>query len=424
MAHHLKQIEGGIDGARRRTPTGESGSSLRDLPVIEIPTIERDQTGSGDDDLRFDLETLGSSFDNESLTRVRHKRKKRKNPVIIGLAIAAGAVLLVIGLVFYWMLTLDHDMHMGSAEQQALVEALRVPEDNVEPIVNSDAFYVLIVGSDAREGVDGARGDVMMLARIDTKAGTVHLISIPRDTMVNFGGGVEKINAAFAYGGAAGAVRAVSSFAGVHISHFVEVDFEGLVEVVDLVGGVWVNVPVEFSVGGYHFNAGEQLLDGEHALAYARQRYSFSGGDFTRTQSQRQIVEGLLDKILASSPAELPSIIRALARCVATDYSSADLVRLALLFRESGVKLYSCICPSYTFWEDDVSYVGTMYDEWADLMKRVDAGLDPNDTSIPIPEPQASSDHLGAATNAASPRDYRALVEESALTTDDVDTPS
>ena len=108
---------------------------------------------------------------------------------------------------------------------------------------------------------------------------------------------------------------------------------------------------------------------------------------------------------------------------ISTDYSVADFVSLAMAFRESGVKLYSAICPSYTLWQDGVSYVGTMYEEWADLMKRVDAGLDPNDTSDPIPEPQASNDALGAATNAASPHSYQDLVDEAGLTTDDIDTP-
>lgn len=371
-----------------------------------------------------DLPVLKSSYDRENLIRVRKKRKGRITPLKIGLAIAAASLLLIVGIVVYWIFSLDRSLDMDDSEREALLEALAVHEGNDSAVDNPSAFYVLIVGSDAREGVSGARGDVLMLCRIDPDAGTVHLISIPRDTMIYLGGGdVEKINAAFANGGAAYAVRAVSKFAGVPISHYVEVDFEGLVEVVDLVGGVWVDIPEPFSVAGYSFNAGRQLLNGQEALVYARQRYSFSGGDFTRTQSQRQIAQGIIDQILVASPVELPGIISSVAGMISTDYSVSDFIALALKFRESGVKLYSTICPSYTLWQDDVSYVGTMYDEWADLMKRVDAGLDPNDTSVPIPEPQASNPDLGAASNAASPRDYHHLVDEAGLTTDDIDTP-
>ena len=168
--------------------------------------------------------------------------------------------------------------------------------------------------------------------------------------------------------------------------------------------------------------AEQQIADGEQALAYARTRYAFTGGDFTRTQSQRQIVQGLIDKVLASPPAEIPSIISSIAKMVSTDYSVPDIVSLALALRESGVKVYSTICPSYTIWQDGVSYVGTMYDEWAQLMQCVDAGLDPDGTD-PIPSEQASNTDLGAATNAASPHDYQALVDAAGLTTDDIDLP-
>ncbi|MBM6893272.1 LCP family protein, partial [Enorma massiliensis] len=99
-------------------------------------------------------------------------------------------------------------------------------------------FYVLILGSDARESDSGSRSDVIMLARVDPGAGSVSLVSIPRDTMVTINGSTQKINAAYAHGGSAMAVRAVSEFAGVPISHFVSVHFEELEEIVDMLGGV------------------------------------------------------------------------------------------------------------------------------------------------------------------------------------------
>ena len=61
-----------------------------------------------------------------------------------------------------------------------------------------------------------------------------------------------------------------------------------------------------------------------------------------------------------------------------------------------------------------------MYDEWREMMQRVDAGLDPSDETAQVPEEQLQDERLGSATNAAGPRDYRALADGSALTTDDV----
>lgn len=87
-----------------------------------------------------------------------------------------------------------------------------------------------------------------MLARVDTETGTVHLVSVPRDMMVEIEDhGTQKINAALAFGGPAGAVRALSAFAGVPITHYVELRFEQLVELVDRLGGVTVDVPEGFT---------------------------------------------------------------------------------------------------------------------------------------------------------------------------------
>ena len=92
-----------------------------------------------------------------------------------------------------------------------------------------------------------------------------------------------------------------------------------------------------------------------------------------------------------------------LASCVTTDYTAAELADTALALKDTGVTVYSAACPSYSFGEGGISYVGTMYDEWRAMMQRVDAGLDPADESAEIPEPQASDEDLGAATNARAP---------------------
>ena len=126
------------------------------------------------------------------------------------------------------------------------------------------------------------------------------------------------------------------------------------------------------------------------------------------------IIEAIVEKVLSKSITEIPGTVESLARCVTTDYSVTDLVSLALTFKDKGLTMYSAALN-----QDGISYVGTQYAEWQDMMRRVDAGLDPTDTSAEIPEPQASDTELGAATNAASPAEYRDLMAD-ALTTDDV----
>lgn len=358
----------------------------------------------------------------ENLIRVKKKQKSHRGLKIFGIVMAVVLALILAcgaGLAL-WVNSLNSDMNDFSEEdRQALLDAFATKQTTDE----DDAFYVLILGSDAREGDTASRSDVTMLARIDPDGGIVDLVSIPRDTMVNIEGhGVQKINAAYAFGGAAGAVSCVSEFAGVPISHYVEVHFDELKDVVDQLGGIWVNVPQGFSSGngGMSLSAGEQQLNGDQALAFARERYNVAGGDFGRAQAQRLIIMGIVDKVLECSPTQLPNVVGKLAHSVTTDYSVGEMVKLALSFQSAGLTMYSAACPSYTLNQNGISYVGTEYVEWQDMMRRVDAGLDPNDDAVVIPEPQASDTTLGQATNAASPRDYESLAANAGLTTDDV----
>ena len=120
----------------------------------------------------------------------------------------------------------------------------------------NEPFYMLLLGVDkdndrseewgSYEG--NFRADSIILARIDTKGRKVTLVSIPRDTEVDYGDGTKgKINSVYSDGGAAHMVEVVSNLAGVPISHYAEIDFEQFVDIVDLVGGIEVTLPVPVS---------------------------------------------------------------------------------------------------------------------------------------------------------------------------------
>lgn len=355
----------------------------------------------------------------DSLARAKAARKKsRGKKIALGIVGALAVVLIGAGTAAALYLNGINStiQSMDETEKMELKEQLAAPK------ATDGSYYVGIFGSDARKGETASRSDVTMLARIDPNTGVVDLVSVPRDTMIEIEGhGTQKINAAYAFGGPSEAVKTLSIFAGVPITHYVEVHFEELKDVVNELGGIEVNVPEGFysDTSGLTIEAGEQTLNGDEALAFARERHAVSGGDFSRAQAQRMIIEAIVKKVLDASPTEIPGMVESLARCVTTDYSVSDLVNLALTFKDKGMTMYSAACPSYTLNQDGISYVGTQYKEWQDMMRRVDAGLDPAETDIEIPEPQASDTELGAATNARSPQDYEGLLE-GALTTDDV----
>lgn len=431
--------EGGATrGAHFKTPSGEQGesrtrSASRNAaagpvgtprgaakPVVPaaagIPSAKPVKPAAGGSAAEPVKPAGGEPAGGEELRRVKKKKHKALKYVGIGCGSLLALVVVFVAIFAVWFGMLGSSMSIkDDAERQELEEEL-TPVNSA-----SDPFYVLILGSDARESDSGSRSDVIMLARVDPSAGSVSLVSIPRDTMVTINGSTQKINAAYAHGGSAMAVRAVSEFAGVPISHFVSVHFEELEEIVDMLGGVWVDVPESFSAGngGMSFEAGNQLLNGRQALAYARERHHVSGGDFGRAQAQRQIVEAVIRQVLASSPVELPGLIGQLANCITTDLSVTDIVGYAQEFLGKELTVYSAICPSYTLNQDGVSYVATMFNEWKRMMQLVDAGLDPNDATAEIPSEQADNADLGAASNSPAPRDYEDLAAN-AMTTDDV----
>ena len=355
----------------------------------------------------------------DSLARAKAARKKnRGKKIALGIVGAIAVVLIGVGTAAALYINGINNTIQGGLDEIEMEEL----NEQLAPVKEDGSYYVGIFGSDARKGETASRSDVTMLARIDPDKGVVDLISVPRDTMIDIEGhGTQKINAAYAFGGPSQAVNTLSTFAGVPISHYVEVHFEELKDVVNELGGIEVNVPESFysDTSGISLEAGEQTLNGDEALAFARERHATRAGDFSRAQAQRLIIMAIVEKVLAASPTEIPGTVESLARCVTTDYSVTDLVSLALTFKDNGLTMYSAACPSYTLNQDGISYVGTEYKEWQDMMRRVDAGLDPTDTSVEIPEPQASDTELGAATNAASPQDYEGLVAD-ALTTDDV----
>ena len=331
---------------------------------------------------------------------------------ILGVSIA-----IMVGLFAYGMYFVHSLNNSLGFDNEQIIKDL---QDTLHDSSDDSAFYVALLGSDAREGDYTSRADVNMLMRVDMDSKTISLVSIPRDMQINFAGqGVCKINAAYAYNGPVGAVTALQDFAGVDISHYAEIHFDELVNLIDLLGGVEVNVPESFNADGHMIYSGLQTLSGEDALAFTRNRYQSVAGDFGRAQAQRIVVEAIINKVLNQSPLDMPSIITSVASCFSTDLTVEDIVDLALEFQGSDYSIYSAICPSYAFNENGVSYVGVMYDEWHSMMCYVDAGMDPLSTEA-IPQEQLNDKKLGSASNGASTRDYESAVANSGLTTDAV----
>lgn len=335
------------------------------------------------------------SLADPELVRVRKKRKKHgkaKKIVLIVLAVLVVLCVAVGAAVALYMNSISDSMKMDSQQQSELDSVLT--ESTVQ-----EPYYVLLLGSDARETDTTSRSDTMILVRIDANVGKATLVSIPRDTKVEIEGhGTQKINAAYAFGGPAGAVQTVENLSGIEISHYAEIHFDELETAVDQLGGIWVDVPVSnnqtgSSNTGVELNAGMQRLNGEQALAFARERYGYNEGDFQRAENQRILVQALADTILSLPPTELPGAVQSLASCISTDYDINELITLAQTFQQAEhYYFYSAMVPSATQTIDGVSYTITLEDEWADMMQMVDTGQDPSKSNVLTKNTQAQTD--------------------------------
>lgn len=209
----------------------------------------------------------------------------------------------------------------------------------------------LLVGSDSREGlseeqqdqlgtgsVEGQRTDTMMLLYLPP-SGRPALVSIPRDSYVPIpGNGSNKINAAYAFGGAPLLTETVEQSTGLRVDGYVEVGFGGFVQVIDAVGGVEICPEEAISDADSHLDieAGCQQVDGTTALGYARMRKADARGDLGRVERQREVMAAIADK--AVSPATVVNPVRywrlnmAASQALSTDPGTGvvDAGRLAL----------------------------------------------------------------------------------------------
>ncbi|MEV5874549.1 LCP family protein [Streptomyces sp. NPDC052101] len=194
------------------------------------------------------------------------------------------------------------------------------------PASGSGTNY-LIVGSDSREGMskadekklhtgaaEGKRTDSMMILHVGDSGDT--LVSLPRDSNVTVPsfkgtsgkvypstGRQEKLNATYAEDGPTLLVRTIEANTGLHIDHYVEIGFQGFANIVDAVGGVDINIDKAFKDkwSGADFQAGEQTLNGQQALAFVRTRHAFAASDLQRTKNQQKFLSALAHQVATPS---------------------------------------------------------------------------------------------------------------------------
>lgn len=228
-------------------------------------------------------------------------------------------------------------------------------EASLKPWDGAGRVTILLIGLDYRDWEakkDYSRSDTMILLTLDPQTRTAGILSIPRDMWVAIPGFTHgKINTAYYLGeahklpggGPALATKTVEQFLGVPINYYAQIDFSAFVRFIDEIGGVKIDVPEPITIDllgdgsqtKKKLKAGVQVLPGEWALAYARNRYT-KDGDFDRARRQQQVIMGIRDQVLRFNMLptliqKAPSLYKELASGIHTNLSLEDVIRLALL---------------------------------------------------------------------------------------------
>jgi len=196
---------------------------------------------------------------------------------------------------------------------------------------------ILVLGLDS--GVNIHRSDTIMVLHVNPEKKTAGVVSIPRDTLVTIPGrGLDKVNHAFAYGGAELSRKTIEDFLGVSIPYYILVDLNGIAQLIDDLGGVEVDVEKRMYYIDYaadlhiDLQPGRQKLNGEQAMGYLRFRHS--DNDFARIGRQQNFVNQVGAQMMTrENLIRSPQMFLSLLGCVDSNLNSREILGLSLTMR-------------------------------------------------------------------------------------------
>lgn len=274
---------------------------------------------------------------------------------LLGILAAILLVIVGVGAKMY------HDVKSTANEAYESVDRKDESTKRQVNLSEQEPFSILLLGVDtgALGRTEQGRSDTMMVATVNPSTDESLLVSLPRDTYTEIVGHntQDKMNHAYAFGGAAMSMDTVENLLDIPINHYITINMQGIESLVDAVGGVEVNNPFEFTYEGTTFPKGKQELNGETALKYSRMRYDDPNGDYGRQERQRQIITGVAKKVLSTQGlTNYQSILTTMGENVRTDLSFDDMRTLMGDYRAAFGNIKSDQMKGEGFMQDGVSY--------------------------------------------------------------------
>lgn len=273
---------------------------------------------------------------------------KKTRKIILTTVTVLIVVVGIVSLYFYNQLTKVKKVEIVKTNSELNIIDNVVKQD--DGIIN-----IAFLGIDRRSKDEASRSDALMILTLDKKHKKVKISSIMRDSYVDIDGhGKSKINHAFAYGGPTLTIKTLNKNFDLNVRDYVIVDFWGFKKIIDNLGGIDININLEElkyineSVEANFrllegaaiptiTNVGVQKLNGAQILAYSRIRDT-AGGDFERTQRQRNVIVAVLNKIKETNPRNIANVISQLLPYTETSMSNTEILKSLASISTLGIK--------------------------------------------------------------------------------------
>ncbi|KRN67929.1 membrane-bound transcriptional regulator LytR [Carnobacterium maltaromaticum DSM 20342] len=278
--------------------------------------------------------------------------------------------LLIIGAIGVYAFKVYRDVTNTTDNIYEKVDKDEVRNDPVSVDKGEDPFSVLLLGVDTGDlgRTEQGRSDSIMVVTVNPNTNESKIVSIPRDTYTEIigQGTTDKINHAYAFGGTAMAVNTVQNLLNIPIDYYIEVNMQGVKDLVDAVGGIDVNSPLEFKQNGFEFTKGPVHLDGEKALAFSRNRYDDPTGDYGRQGRQRQVIEAVVKKAATfSTLTNYKDILNALQNNMKTNLTFDNMYDIQAKYKAAAGNIEQVQMQGTGEMINDISYQIISPDELA-----------------------------------------------------------
>lgn len=299
-------------------------------------------------------------------TRKNRQGRKRIWKVIFSILMVA-----MVGVVAYLFKAYSD---IGSTAESIYneVSVVEMREESIEVETATQPISFLLLGADTgtaeEERTETGRSDTIIVCTVNPNTKTTTLLSIPRDSYAEivgysdeydyYGDYYDKMNHAYAFGGTEMSINTVQEFLNVPIDYYVEVNFDGLTDIVDAIGGVEITSPLTFDFYGPQFIEGEtRILNGFEALQFSRMRKQDPEGDLGRQKRQQMVIKAILDKVLTmGTVVNYKNILATLEDNVQLNVSMDEILSIASGYRKSMENFQQFYVEGAEVYIDEIYY--------------------------------------------------------------------